>query len=254
MTHPGAQAFLALWNSISSKQLLPEYDAWHTLEHVPERVGLPGFIEARRYRSHDADGPPGQAPRYFTCYWLASTAALASAQYREVFTHPTPWSARMRTELRDFVRLPCTLSGSCGQSTATQLATVHLRSDSARFSAQAASVLEGLVNRGHIVCAQWGTVEASDGFPIANRADAAAATSPGTDFVVMLQGLERGALQARTHELLQTLAHVAAPVSVPAFFELQSQVRQDELASPLSTRQPARPHLFQSFKTPGDKP
>jgi len=253
MTHPRAQAFLALWNSISSAQLQPEYDAWHTMEHVPERVGLPGFIEAQRYRSHDDEGPSAQAPRYFTCYWLASIEALATAQYREVFTHPTPWSARMRTELRDFVRLPCTLSGSYGQSTASQLATVHLRGDPARFSTLAASALEGLLDRGQIVCAHWGTVEASEGFPITNRADAGEAPGPGTDFVVMLQGLERSALHARVHELLQTLAPIAVPVSAPVFFELQSQVRQDDLTSPLSARQPARPHLFQSFKTPGDK-
>lgn len=254
MTPTRAQGFLALWNSISSAQLQPEYDTWHTLEHVPERVGLPGFIEARRYRSHDDAGPPAQPPRYFTCYWLASIDALATPQYREMFAHPTPWSARMRSELRDFMRLPCTLSGSCGQSSARLLGTMHLRSDPARFSTQAGSALEGLVDKGQIVCAHWGAVEASEGFPIANRANDAKTTWPGADFVVMLQGLERSALQARTHELLQTLAPVATPVSTPAFFELQSQVRQDELASPLSARQPARPHLFQSFKQPGDKP
>ena len=44
---------------------------------VPERVGLPGFIEARRYRSHDDASSP-QPPRYFTCYWLASIDALVT--------------------------------------------------------------------------------------------------------------------------------------------------------------------------------
>ena len=246
MTRPNTQAFLALWNSISSPQLQPEYDTWHTFEHVPERVGLPGFIEARRYRSHEG-GPSAQPPRYFTCYWLASVEALATAQYREVFSHPTPWSARMRTELRDFFRLPCSLSGAYGQSTATQLATVHFRGDADLFAAQAAIRLEQLVDRAKVVCAQWGTVVASADFPIANRATALP-SSAGTDFVVMLQGLDRAALRAHTHALVQTLSPVATAVSAPAFFELQSQVRQDELASPLSARQPARPHLFQAFK------
>lgn len=252
MTRPDARAFLALWNSISSPQLQPEYDTWHSFEHVPERVGLPGFIEARRYRSHDGD-PSTQPPRYFTCYWLASIEALATAQYREMFTHPTPWSARMRTELRDFFRLPCSLSGACGQSTATQLATVHLRGDADLFAAQTATRLEQLVDQAKVVCAQWGTAVASQDFPIANRTSAVEVTGAGTDFVVMLQGLDRAALRAHTHELVQTLAPVATAVSPPAFFELQSQVRQDELASPLSARQPARPNLFQVFK-PGDKP
>lgn len=247
MTHPNASAFLALWNSISSAQLQPEYETWHSFEHVPERVGLPGFIEARRYRSH-ADESSAQPPRYFTCYWLASIEALATVQYREVFSHPTHWSARMRTGLRDFFRLPCTLSGAYGQSTATQLATVHFRGDADLFAAQTSAQLEQLVDQAKVVCAQWGTVVASADFPIANRTSAVEAASAGTDFVVMLQGINRAALRAHTHELVQTLSSVATAVSAPAFFELQSQVRQDELASPLSARQSARPHLFQAFK------
>ncbi|MFC5524079.1 DUF4286 family protein [Polaromonas jejuensis] len=247
MRRPTARAFLALWNSISSPQLQPEYDTWHTFEHVPERVGLPGFIEARRYRSHE-DEPSAQPPRYFTCYWLASVEALATAQYREVFTHPTPWSARMRSELRDFLRLPCSLSGAYGQSTATQLATVHLRGDADLFAAQAAARLGQLVDQARIVCTHWGTAVASEDFPIANRTSAVEAAGAGADFVVMLQGMDRAALRAHTHALVQALSPVATAVSAPAFFELQSQVRQDELASPSSARQPPRPHLFQAFK------
>ena len=41
----------------------------------------------------------------------------------------------------------------------------------------------------------------------------------------------------------------------PAFFELQSQVRQCDLAHPLSARQPALMPLFHSFSSSsGDKP
>lgn len=159
----------------------------------------------------------------------------------------------MRTELRDFLRLPCTLSGAYGQSSATQLATVHFRGDTAGFAALAAARLGQLVDQAAVVCAHWGTVAVSADFPIANRSSAAEAAGADTDFVVMLQGIDRAALRAHTHALVQTLAPVAAAVSAPAFFELQSQVRQDELASPLSARQPARPHLLQTFK-PGDKP
>ncbi len=249
MTHSAARAFLALWNSISSAPLQPEYETWHTFEHVPERVGLPGFIEARRYRSHD--GPRGQAPRYFTCYWLASLDALDSAAYHEVFNHPTPWSARMRAELRDFLRLPCTLSGSHGPSSATQLATVHLRSDAAAMGARMDALLQWLVQQAAIVCAQWGTAQTSAAFPIANTAAPAPSSSPGTDCVLMLQGMERAALQTATHEIVRTLSPIATAASPPAFFELISQVRQDELGSPRALRPPARAHLFQSFH-PGD--
>jgi len=251
MTRPAARAFLALWNSISSAPLQPEYEAWHSVEHVPERVGLPSFIDARRYRAHA--NPAGQRPRYFTCYWLESLEALSTAQYRELVAHPTPWSARMRTELREFVRLPCTLSGACGQSTASQLATVHFRGDAVRFAAPVNARIAHLVHQAAILCGHWGMAETSEDFPIANHSTAAlpagTPVQPTRDFVVMLQGLDRDALRFHMQALVQALAPVASAVSNPVFFELLSQVRQDELSHPLSSRQPARLDLFKTFQT-----
>ena len=245
MTQPSATAFLALWNSVSSARLQPEYEVWHTFEHVPERVGLPGFVEARRYRAH-ADRP-GDAPRYYTCYWLNSLAALETPQYRDVFTHPTPWSARMRGELREFLRLPCTLQGTYGPSGAAQLATLQLRSRAPDFPAAAAGWLREQVQEARIVRASWGSVGASAEFPLANQVGVAAAA--GHDHVVMLEGLDLASLQ----QAAATMARTASPgwqlASPPAFFELLSLVRQDELDPPAGPRPTARMDLFKAYQT-----
>ena len=245
MTQPTATAFLALWNSVSSARLQPEYEVWHTFEHVPERVGLPGFVEARRYRAH-ADHP-GEAPRYYTCYWLASLAALETPQYRDVFTHPTPWSARMRGELRDFLRLPCTLQGHCGPSGSAQLATLQLRSRNAGFPAAAAGWLREQVLQARIVSAHWGSVGEGTTFPLANRVDAESA--PGHQHVVMLEGLDLTSLQ-RT---VESMAHIARADwqldEPPAFFELLSLVRQEELDPSAGPRPAPRMDLFNTFQT-----
>jgi hypothetical protein len=45
-----APAILALWNDYPSG-LAEEYEAWHTFEHVPERLTVPGMRAARRYVS-----------------------------------------------------------------------------------------------------------------------------------------------------------------------------------------------------------
>lgn len=244
MTQPAATAFLALWNSISSARLQPEYEVWHTFEHVPERVSLPGFVEARRYRSHAG---AGGTPRYYTCYWLESMAALETPQYRDVFTHPTPWSARMRGELREFLRLPCTLQGSYGQSGAAQLATLQLRSQNPDFPAAAAGWLREQVQQARVVRARWGSVGSSAAFPLANQVGDAAA--PGHDHVVMLEGLDLTSLQ-QTVEAMARIARsdwqLAEP---PAFFELHSLVRQGELDPPAGPRPAARMDLFGTFKT-----
>lgn len=261
---PGA--FLALWNSISSPALQPEYETWHTMEHVPERVGLPGFIEASRYRSWEPTAHG--TPLYFTCYWLDSLDALDSAPYRDVFTHPTPWSARMRTGLSDFFRLPCRLGGLVGPSSASQLCTLHVQGEADVLADALDAALHALVARAGVVSAQWGWVQASGDFPIANRASVGSATAHGSEAVVLLQGLDRSTLSTSAAQLVDTLAPMVGLVSPPAFFELLSQVRQDALAPaatpqaaeaqplqspPTYTRQPAKTALFSSF-TPGDTP
>ena len=38
--------FLALWNDFDPEREA-EYECWHTFEHVPERVGIPGFEQQR---------------------------------------------------------------------------------------------------------------------------------------------------------------------------------------------------------------
>ena len=66
-------AFLALWNDIRRARE-PEYDQWHTLEHVPERVAVDGFLGARRYVNRARE-----QHRYFTLYDVAALAVFDSA-------------------------------------------------------------------------------------------------------------------------------------------------------------------------------
>ncbi|WP_321845345.1 DUF4286 family protein [Paraburkholderia bannensis] len=106
-------AFLALWNDVDP-DVEAEYDRWHTVEHVPERVGIRGFLAGRRYRSDAAD-----QPRYFTLYEVKDTAVFDSAAYRDVIEHPTPWSATMRPRLRNVVRATCETISSMSGAAAT---------------------------------------------------------------------------------------------------------------------------------------
>lgn len=110
-------AFLALWNDVDA-DVEAEYERWHTDEHVPERVGIPGFLAGRRYRSDAAD-----QPRYFTLYDVNDAGVFDSAAYRDVIEHPTPWSATMRPRLRSVVRATCeTVSSTNGEAGAAAIA------------------------------------------------------------------------------------------------------------------------------------
>src|SRR5256885_14231528 len=97
----GSNAFLALWNGLDRSDAREEYEAWHAMEHVPERVGLPGFLWARRYvrgsntggsdtgRS-DAGGEPSAAgSSSFTGYGVPGLDAPHTAPYCDVSAQPT---------------------------------------------------------------------------------------------------------------------------------------------------------------------
>jgi hypothetical protein len=101
-------AFLALWNDIARARE-PEYDQWHTLEHVPERVSAPGFRGARRYANRGREHH-----RYFTLYEVDSLAAFETAEYRDLLERPTPWSAAMRPDFANFLRATCAVAMSRG--------------------------------------------------------------------------------------------------------------------------------------------
>lgn len=109
-------AFLALWNDISRARE-PEYDRWHTQEHVPERVAVAGFHGARRYVDRQR-----QFHRYFTLYDVASLAVFASREYQDLIDHPTPWSASMRPDFSNFLRATCRVAGTAGDGIGAALA------------------------------------------------------------------------------------------------------------------------------------
>ena len=242
-------AFLALWNSVVP-QRQQEYEIWHSFEHVPERTSLPGFIEARRYRSRTS-------PRhYFTAYWVESIDAFQTPEYQDVMANPTPWSARMRPALGDFLRLPCTLLGSRGQSSGAHLATCVLDvapNDLPRL----AEALQNIGERHGVARTQWGKVADMGVYPVAvlggQLSNASTAVAQDRRHVVMLQGIEYEALAQLASGLARVLASFCTLVNAPAVFGLLSHTRQDELDTPAGVRPAPRHDLFQAFQ-PGDLP
>ena len=41
-------AVLVIWHDLLPEAKI-EWEQWHTHEHMPERVGIPGFLGGRRY-------------------------------------------------------------------------------------------------------------------------------------------------------------------------------------------------------------
>lgn len=93
------EGLLSLWNGVEPGRI-EEYNLWHSREHVPERLAIPGMLRARRY--HRGSGP---LPEFLTLYELESNAVLASAPYCALLESPTAWSRSMRPSFRGFFRV-----------------------------------------------------------------------------------------------------------------------------------------------------
>jgi hypothetical protein len=113
------KGFLAIWNDITAGGE-PEFHHWHTKEHVPERVGVPGFLRGRR----------GQAvtgrPKYFTLYETESAGVLASPAYVERLNNPTPWTRRGVALFTNTNRTACRVTAVEGRGVGGAMATLQL--------------------------------------------------------------------------------------------------------------------------------
>jgi hypothetical protein len=85
-----------------------EHDDWHTHEHFPERLSIPGFLRGTRWIAQQ-----GQS-RYFVMYEVERLDILASAPYLERLNNPTPWTTQMMARYRGMTRGLCTLVGGFG--------------------------------------------------------------------------------------------------------------------------------------------
>jgi len=85
-----------------------EHDDWHSHEHLPERLAIPGFRRGSRWRV--LAGGPG----YFVMYEVDSLDVLASPAYLNRLNHPSPWTAKMMPFYRGMRRGLCEIVASAG--------------------------------------------------------------------------------------------------------------------------------------------
>lgn len=102
----GQAAMLLLFDIV--QEAIPEHDEWHTHEHLPERLSIPGFVRGTRWvQLH------GQ-PRYFVMYEVEQLATLTSKAYLERLNNPSAWTTKMMSHYRGMARGFCTVTGSFG--------------------------------------------------------------------------------------------------------------------------------------------
>jgi hypothetical protein len=110
------RAAVAIWHDIAPGGRA-EFYAWHGREHMPERVGIPGFLRGRRYVAVEGE------PEYFNLYEVDSHATLTGPGYLARLNAPTPWTAATVRHFRHVARSLCTVAASVGDGEGGLIAT-----------------------------------------------------------------------------------------------------------------------------------
>jgi len=112
-------AALAMWWDVD-RDPRAEFEHWHSHEHFPERMGIPGFCRATRWRSaSDGSG-------VFVMYELENYEVLSSPAYLARLNAPSPWSTKMMPHHRNMVRTQCRVLHTLGGAVARHALTVRL--------------------------------------------------------------------------------------------------------------------------------
>jgi hypothetical protein len=114
------QGVVAVWNDITDGGRADFY-AWHLTEHMPERIGIPGFQRGRRYRAIDQQ----TQPEFFTLYELESFEITTSQDYLSRLNTPTPWTKKATAEFRNTSRGLGRVLKSLGPGSGGVLATIR---------------------------------------------------------------------------------------------------------------------------------
>ena len=98
---------LFVMNDITSS-VESEFNQWYQGEHVGQRMVIPGFLSARRYRAL------GDSQAYMAIYHCTEVEVLEQPAYLEILVSPTETTKKMMPHFRNMVRSACNETWSAG--------------------------------------------------------------------------------------------------------------------------------------------
>jgi len=91
---------VCIWHDLLA-EARDDFHQWHNREHMPERVGIPGFRRGRRYVA------VAGAPEYFNLYEADSAEVLGGQDYLNRLNAPTEWTRQVVPSFRNVSRSIC---------------------------------------------------------------------------------------------------------------------------------------------------
>ena len=112
------QGAITIWQD-ARPEARADFFEWHNREHIAERVGIPGFLRARRWSALAG------APEFFTLYETTGPEVHTSAAYLERLNNPSPWTRRVAPGMVNNIRSLCRVAYSAGAGQGGLLVTLR---------------------------------------------------------------------------------------------------------------------------------
>jgi hypothetical protein len=112
-------AVLAIWHDVQD-DVVAEYRHWHDSEHLPERIGIDGFITGTRYGRVE----PG-AEQFLVVYELAHLGVLRGSAYLSALDHPSPQTSAIQPHFQNFLRGGFSVGFHAGSTSGRYVASVR---------------------------------------------------------------------------------------------------------------------------------
>ena len=198
-------AAIVIWSAIEPA-MLEEHDAWHSTEHFPERLAVPGFLRGRRNAAVDPSAPEQR----LIFYEIESIAVATSAPYLERLNNPTAWSRKIMAASR-LNRTLCKVVASHGFGVGAHVLGIRMkRGDRVQAGLAAIARAPGIVGA-HLLQKDSNVVRPSTAEERLRHGGA----DGSADWIVIIEACDAGALDSVPRALgaepgmRYTLSHLA---------------------------------------------
>ncbi len=218
-----ATGVLVVWTDVIAEHET-EFNAWYSEQHLPERLAVPGILNARRYVGN-------ASPKYLAYYESETPEVMTSDYYTERLANPTEWTQRVMPWFIGTVRSICNVKANFGHGIGGVVQTLT-------FSmAQAEDALPSWLSghalpeaASHLACVRVRLWHADQS--ITNRPSPEQAMRPqrdrSADWVVVVETVAESALQEIVASLTNQLSeHGATDVRAQGPYQLLNFLRKE---------------------------
>jgi hypothetical protein len=204
-----------------------EFNRWYDGEHVAERVGIPGFIAARRFIAVEG------SPKYLAFYETETLAVLGGAAYRQALNNQTAWSRAVMARFVRPGRIIAERQASRGSGRGGAVAFIRCAPATGRAPALRAALdteFARLVEEPGIVAAHLLVSDPALSLPLDQDGKPVAGAPPApTTWIVIVEATSLDALAAAPTPA-QLEAAGAAPGAQVSRFRLMWELARGDLA------------------------